>query len=315
MPTAAPTAEPLTPSATPAAPTTAPTPEPPTLPPPPLIDEPYYEDRSGPSTLLASYYNAINRREYARAWDYWGSPPSPSYEAFVQGFADTALVLLTVRPPTWFGVAAGSTYASVPALLSAVHLDGSLHNFVGCFIVRRANVEGPGVDRRWSFYEATVRPTPGNSADAFLLAEVCESAPEGSYDDRTGPVRLLASYYNAINQREYARAWGCWETAPAPSFEEFARGFADTESVMLVVRPPTRLEGAAGSVYTAIPALVTATHRDDSRHNFVGCFVARRPNVGPAGVEREWSLFDATVQRAPGDTTDVKVLDQVCAAR
>jgi hypothetical protein len=164
-------------------------------------------------------------------------------------------------------------------------------------------------------YEATVRSAPGNSADALLLDEVCEPAPETSYDDQTGPVRLLASYYNAINLGEYTRAWGYWEVPPDPSFEEFADGFADTGSVTLAVRPPTRSEGAAGSTYVAILALLSATRTDGSQHNFVACFVARRPNVGRPGVEQEWWLFDATVQRSPGNTTDVTVLDRACGTR
>jgi hypothetical protein len=149
----------------------------------------------------------------------------------------------------------------------------------------------------------------------MLLVRACEPTFEIQYDDHTGPVRLLASYYNAINIGEYSRAWEYWETPPDPSFAEFAAGFADTESVMLVVRPPTRSEGAAGSVYFAIPALMNATHRDGSRHSFVGCFVARRPNVNNAGVEQKWLLFDATVRRTPGNTTDVTVLEEVCATR
>jgi hypothetical protein len=161
-------------------------------------------------------------------------------------------------------------------------------------------------------YEATVRSTPGGSVDALLLAQACESVPETGYDDRTSALRLLASYYDAINLGEYARAWSYWETPPDPSFEEFAEGFSDTESVMLVVRPPTRSEGAAGSTYVAIPALLSAAHTDGSQHNFVGCFVARRSNIGRPGVEQEWSLFEATVQRSPDNETDVTVLDRVC---
>jgi hypothetical protein len=128
-------------------------------------------------------------------------------------------------------------------------------------------------------------------------------------------VRLLASYYNAINVGEYARAWEYWETPPDPSFEEFATGFAETESVMLVVRPPTSFEGAAGSLYASVPALLSAAHKDGSRHNFAGCFVARRCNVDGLGTEQEWSLFDAAVQRTPGNATDVTVLEHVCSTR
>lgn len=135
------------------------------------------------------------------------------------------------------------------------------------------------------------------------------------YEDRTGPVRLLASYYNAVNRREYSRAWEYWETPPDPSFEEFAAGFTDTESVMLVVRPPTSFEGAAGSLYASVPALLSAVHTDGSRHNFAGCFVARRPNIDGPEVEQEWSLFDASVHRTPGNTMAVMVLQQVCTPR
>ena len=324
MPTLVPTLPPtvtFTPTSLPPTATQTPVPPPPTptrLPttsPQPPAEEPYYEDRTGPTSLLTSYYNAINRQEYARAWGYWENPPNPSYEDFVQGFADTVSVRLALRPPTWFEGAAGSTYTRVPVLLRATHVDGNRHNFVGCFVARRPNVDGPGVDREWSLYEATVRSATGNSADALLLTEACEPAPETSYDDQTGPVRLLASYYNAINLGEYTRAWEYWETPPDSSFEGFAEGFADTESVMLVVRPPTRSEGAAGSTYVAIPTLLSATHVDGSRHNYLGCFVTRRPNVGRPGVEQEWWLFDATVQRSSGNTTDVTALDQACDTR
>ena len=118
------------------------------------FEEPYYENRTGPAGLLASYYNAVNCREYARAWAYWENPSSPSYEDFVQGFADTAFVRLALRPPTWFDGAGGSTYTRVLALLRATHVDGSRYSFVGCFVARRPNVGGPGVEREWSLYEA-----------------------------------------------------------------------------------------------------------------------------------------------------------------
>jgi hypothetical protein len=282
--------------------------EPPKLP----AEEPPFEDRTGPTSLLASYYNAISRREFARAWAYWESPPSPSYEALVRGLFDAASVRLAVCPPIWFEGTAGSTYSEVSALVTSIGADGRRDHFVGCYVARRSSVEGPDATPVWSLHDASVRPTPGNSSDALQLASVCDTTPAVSYDDRSGPVRLLASYYNALDQREYARAWAYWDTEPAPTFEAFVQGFAETASLMLVVQPPTRLEGAAGSVYAAVPALVIATHRDASRHNFVGCFVARRSNVGPPDAEQDWSLFDAALQPAPSNTTDVMMLYQVC---
>ena len=150
----------------------------PTVPPTASLTTPVeqpYDDRGDPVRLLASYYNAINRREYQRAWGYWENPPNPSYKDFVQGYAETASVLLVVRPPTRFEGAAGSVYVGVPTLLVATHFDGSQHNFVGCYVARRANpdIEGAPTDRGWSLYRAMITATPGNTADATLLAQAC----------------------------------------------------------------------------------------------------------------------------------------------
>jgi len=170
---------PVVPSPTPAppSPTTPPTAvlSPPTAPPAVSLTTPVegpYEDRGDPVGLLASYYNAINRREYRRAWKYWGNPPNPSFEDFVQGYAETAFVFLVVSPPTRFEGAAGSVYVGIPTLLVATHLDGSQHAFVGCYVARRPNLE-PDADEEWSLYSATVTATPGNSTDATLLMQAC----------------------------------------------------------------------------------------------------------------------------------------------
>src|SRR5581483_8982233 len=38
--------------------------------------EEYIDDRSTATQLVRSYFNAINRREYARAYSYWESGPA-----------------------------------------------------------------------------------------------------------------------------------------------------------------------------------------------------------------------------------------------
>jgi hypothetical protein len=283
------------PSFTPTAPLTTPPIEP---------SEQRYEDRGTPVSLLASYYNA-----------YWENPPNSSYGDFMQGYAETQSVFVAVRPPTAMEGAAGSTYASVPALLIATHADGHQHAFVGCFVARRSNtgVGGTPADGEWSLYHATVSATPDNIRDATLLVQACEPIPpESAYEDREGPVRLLASYFNAINRKEYRRAWEYWESPPNRSYEDFEKGYAETASVLLVVRPPVRVEGAAGSMYAGIPTLLVATHIDGSRHAFVGCYVGRRVNPGTGGVDEGWSLYDAAVNAISGNNTDVTLLIQAC---
>ena len=304
---------PAPPTVPPTLPPPTPTPLPPTpVPPPPAAVPPLYDDQGDPVSLLASYVNAINRREYDRAWSYWENPPNASLDEFQAGYADTAFVLLAVHPPTWYDGAAGSAYAQIPTLLLATHTDSSQHNFVGCYVARRSNVEGaaPG----WWLYDASVSPTPGNSDDVGLLLNVCDHPapppPGPAYDDREGPVQLLASYFNAINLGDYARAWGYWENPPNPSFDDFRDGYADTASVFLVVRPPLGYEGAAGSAFAQVPTLLLVTHTDASQHNFLGCYVGRSPNLGAdSGV---WSLFDATIQALSGAERGAHLLAGVC---
>jgi hypothetical protein len=44
-------------------------------------DEPeYLDDRTTPETVISSYYNAISRREYARAHSYFGRDDAPAYD-------------------------------------------------------------------------------------------------------------------------------------------------------------------------------------------------------------------------------------------
>lgn len=119
-----------------------------------------------------------------------------------------------------------------------------------------------------------------------------------AYDNQRSPVELLASYYDAIEHQEYRRAYGYWETPPS-DYDDFVRGYADTASAQLIVEPPTRIEGAAGSLYAAIPTVLVATHHDGSAHTFAGCYFVRGSNVD--SQDRDWRLYRATIgPAAPG---------------
>jgi hypothetical protein len=85
----------------------------------------YLDDRSTASSLIRSYYNAINRREYARA-----------YHAFAAGYADTAQVDLSLGTAVDEG-AAGSVYSSVPVAIRATDRGGGTRVFAGCIVTRQ----------------------------------------------------------------------------------------------------------------------------------------------------------------------------------
>jgi heat shock protein HslJ len=126
-------------------------------------------------------------------------------------------------------------------------------------------------------------------------------------EDRSDPVTALSSYYRAINARDFRRAYRFWET-PTSSFEQFARGFADTQSVRILIEPPARVEGAAGSTYTEIPTVVVATTRSGNDRIFAGCYVMRRSNVQDVG----WQIYRADIATMPSNARVSRMLSQSC---
>jgi hypothetical protein len=159
-------------------------------------------------------------------------------------------------------------------------------------------------------------PTLSTSPLSTEITSASQSTSEPvqeAYENLISPVDLLASYYNGINRQEYQRAYGYWENPPN-SYEEFVSGFADTASVQLIVQPPTRIEGAAGSLYVEIPAVLIALHKDGSVHTFAGCFVIRKSNLQPPDIPEEdvWHLYQAQVEETPSETTIPALLTQAC---
>lgn len=104
-------------------------------------EEPYLDDRSSPQALVKSLYNAINRKEYARAYGYFSTPPAPTLDEYAKGYADTEGVTLVVGTPGVEG-AAGSTFYSLPVAISAAGANEQV--FAGCYTLRLANPQIQG---------------------------------------------------------------------------------------------------------------------------------------------------------------------------
>ena len=102
----------------------------------------YIDDRSSPEAVIRSYYNAVNRQEYARAYSYYEDGEGVAdFDTFAKGYENTQSVQVTIGEPSGEG-AAGSTYYSVPVSLDAVATNGRHSYFAGCFTLRLAN---PGI--------------------------------------------------------------------------------------------------------------------------------------------------------------------------
>jgi hypothetical protein len=134
---------------------------------------------------------------------------------------------------------------------------------------------------------ATVIPaTPGTLPDVSASVYL---------DDRSTPAALILSYVSAINRHEYLRAYSYWNS-PASyigPLDNFTNGLANTNSEAITFGQLSS-EGAAGSVYFTVPALLVDTLSGGSTSKFASCFVLRLPQPGnfgappiqPLGIER-----------------------------
>jgi len=114
----------------------------------------YIDDRSSADSVLRSYINAINLREYVRAYSYWqaGAAQVPAFEQFQQGYANTQSVELSTGPVTE-DAGAGQIYYAVPVTLLTTLKDGQVQTFVGCYRLHLGERKRPGALSRPDFDE------------------------------------------------------------------------------------------------------------------------------------------------------------------
>ena len=104
-------------------------------------EPPYLDDRSDAANVVRSLYNAINRHEYARAWDYFGeTKPAKDFDAFAKGYESTEAVEVTTGMPASEG-AAGSIFYTLPVAIRAVDKSGNGKVFAGCYTLRQVNAQ------------------------------------------------------------------------------------------------------------------------------------------------------------------------------
>jgi hypothetical protein len=303
-PTSAPSATKVPPTAT----------VPPTAMPPTAIP-PQDASRSDPLLMLASYFDAISRKDYHAAAAYLvregdATPDAAAANKVAQNYPAVTVVLPVVNPLYGIDPAAGSQFAAISTLLVMTKSGGGQRYMAGCMVAQRANPFNfdPARDSGWHVYMETLHDVA--AADAGLLAQGCDNArPPVTTNDRSNPVRLLASLYDAINRLDYPRAYGYWEQPPSGMSEpQFANGYASTASVLVGVRPPVRYDGAAGSQYAPLPSILIATHSDSSKYVFVGCYVARRTNPGISGSDTGWRIYSGSLAAAPGNAANAALL-------
>jgi len=279
-------------------------------------------DQSDPAALIGSYYNAITLHDYTRAYSYWESAPGNQTEAqFANGFADTASVQALVQLPIFEDAGAGNVYASAPTFLIANRTDGTQVYYAGCFTTHKTNVpvgDAPEPDPNWYLREGKL--TRQTALDLSVLLTACEqpvSLTDGLVPSSLlTPVQAVQSYFieiangnmNPVSQNGIDNTGNIFA-------QTFAPQLTGAEDLQVYVNPQIFVEGAAGSIYANIPALITFTAADLTPYNLSACFVARKSNV-PVGDATEpdpdWHIASSSGISHPDLLSAVTAAGQVC---
>jgi hypothetical protein len=255
----------------------------------------YLDDRSTPSQVIVSFYNAINRQEYLRAYSYWPDPASSlgSFTDWSSGYSNTASVDLV------FGQITGDpgmsqVYYTIPVILKATAKNNSHTNYAACYVVHEASPDvysSPPISPM-SIDRGSAKPSDINASDASLLAMACSGYPAGGnppfsassnglnidksnfVDNRSGPIETVSSLLNAINLKQYVRAYSYFQnpaTFPG-SYDPYAAGYSDTDGIQ-VTFGVVQSEGAAGSLYFKVPLAMKVLTTSGATQTFVGCYI------------------------------------------
>jgi len=281
-----------------AAPTASPTPASVGL--PDISATVYLDDRSTPAAVMLSYFNAINRHEYLRAYSYYTDYTSlGSLDDFSNGYSDTQSVAVVFGAIASEG-AAGSIYHTVPMVLNVTTNTSAQQKFAACYIVRLPQPGNYGEPPITPMHieRGTATAVAAATTDANALASACASAdyPVGPgsapasveqlvdlssanyIDNRSDPVALLSSLVNAVNRHEIVRAYSYWQN-PTATYDSFAAGYANTASISAQFGTATP-DAGAGQIYFSLPVALISTLNDNTRQTFVGCYTLHLSQPG-----------------------------------
>ncbi len=270
-----------------------------------------FTGQTDPASLIGAYYNAIALGDYQRAYSYWEAVPGNQTEAqFAAGFADTAFAQVLVQLPIFEDAGAGNVHASVPTLLIATRKDGTQAYYAGCFTTHKTNVpvgNATEPDPNWYLQKANLKQQ--SSLNLTALATACPqpvSLTDGLVPpNQLDPLQTVTSYFTALATGGVSATY--WEDPTNDIvFQTYGKELTHQLSLDLYVNPVIDEEGAAGSAYAMVPALVVLNTPDNSHMYLTGCYTLRKSNV-PVGNATEpdpnWHLNNAALGQLGTDVS------------
>ena len=243
-------------------------------------------DATDPLRMLTSDHDAIARGDYQRAYGYWRQPQQSHYDSpgvrhYPQRRRHPAP---GVRHRRGCGPAADGDRRGDPQHPARWHVADVRRR-------SRCPAVGPGMGAptgdEWRIDEAQVAPA-ANAPIADLLATGCDAyndrlANYGQhYDNKSGPLNVVASLYDAVNRHDWQRALGDRQQPPGrPS--HFAAGYAGTRAVAVTAGAPTGAAPPPAASTTRARVIIDAVKTDCTLQRFAGCYVVRRSNLAENG--------------------------------
>ena len=244
--------------------------------------------------MISSYFNAVNRKEYIRAYSYWRDPATQlgTLSSFASGYSDTASISLVFGDIT-VGVGAGQTYYTVPVRLKGISTSGVLGDYAACYVVHIANpsfFSAPPIVPM-NIDKGTARSVSASAADSSVLADACTGSdfPIGNpvtitptspdisknnyLDSRSDAIWVVSSYLNALNRKEYVRAYS-YSQDPVTEFGPFttyAAGYSDTDVITAVFGKVVTKKSEGNSII-AVPLAMKVLSTSAVLKTYVGCF-------------------------------------------
>ena len=257
----------------------------------------YTDDRSTPSQVIVSFYNAIDRQEYSRAYSYYSDPATTlgSFSSFVSGYQNTVSVDLVFGPITG-DPGMSQIYYTVPVILKAITKNNVHTDYAACYIVHESNpdVYGAPPISPMSIDRGSATVSSLNDSDPSVLANACSAYPTGGLqsfpasanslnidksnfvDNRNGPIETVSSLLNSINLKQYVRAYSYYQDPSAypGAYDPYAAGYANTDTITATFGA-VQSEGAAGSLYYKVPLAEVVLSTTNTTQTFIGCYTLR----------------------------------------
>lgn len=171
----------------------------------------YLDDRSSPEQLIQSYFNALSRSEYVRAFSYYAPDVFDAFDALQFKHADVVRLAVTIGQSAQES-AAGANYYQFPVTVDYEHAEGQHHIERGCISIRWPR---PQADDRPPFEPMAIigadlyaeGEAPQGIAPAKCFTPPNKDLPSPVFlDDRSTPEQTIRSYYNALERGEWGRA-------------------------------------------------------------------------------------------------------------